>query len=56
MQELTKLLNQQKEQIEKDLEQNGHDMYTIKLQEARLKKMLKNVNAQLSLTTEEPKK
>lgn len=55
MEKLTELLTQQKAQIEKDLEQNGHDIYKLKCQEAKLKKMLKNVNAQLSLATEEIK-
>ncbi len=55
MTNLTELLNQQKAQIEKDIEQNGHDMYVLKVQEAKLKKMLKQVNKQLE-TANEPAK
>ena len=55
MQQLKDMLTQQKAQIEKDLEQVGHNMYTLKIQEVRLKKMLKNVDAQIKLTEDEVK-
>lgn len=56
MENLKNLLEQQKAQIEKDLEQNGHDIYKLKCQEAKLKKMLKGVNAQIEIANEPEKK
>lgn len=56
MENLTNLLTQQKTLIEADLKQVGSAMFDLKIQEIKLKKMLKAVNAQIDTATEEVKK
>lgn len=56
MENLTNLLTQQKTLIEAELKQVGSAMFDLKIQEIKLKKMLKAVNAQIDTATEETKK
>ena len=52
MEQIKKLLIEQKEQIEKDLESNKADQWTLKVQQSKLAKMLKQVNKQLETASD----
>lgn len=52
MEQIKTLLQQQKEQIEKDLAAIATDQWNLKVQKYKLSKMLKQVNKQIETVTE----
>lgn len=53
METLTKMLNDQKDLILKDLKQIEHDEFELKVKKAKLTKMLKTIDKQVTTATEE---